>query len=336
MEKIREQIKTGNFDHVYLLYGDEQQVVKIYRNKLLEAWFGTDKLETLKQDMNFSLFIGAPLDVASVVDIASSVPFLAERRVVLIENAKAFSKEDSALIQCVKNLPDSTYMIFTEATKPEKKGLYNAIKETGHIAEINEQPQGFVENWVVRQISESGKRISKAALETLIMRTGLDRMRLSNEIEKIIAYKGDEQDIKVEDITALVSQDPKDQVFKMIDAIADKKCELAMRYYTDLLELKVSPQKILSLMERHIRILYQVKDLRSKGFASNAIVESVKDVKKFAVNKYISQAQKFSMKDITNCLTDCVDMNLESRTGAISDRLAVEMIIVKYSEKNAG
>ena len=76
--------------------------------------------------------------------------------------------------------------------------------------------------------------------------------------------------------------------------------------------------------------------MRSKGFASNAIVESVKDVKKFAVNKYISQAQKFSMKDITNCLTDCVDMNLESRTGAISDRLAVEMIIVKYSEKNAG
>ncbi len=54
MEKIREQIKTRNFDHVYLLYGDEQQVVKIYRNKLLEAWLGTDKLETLKQDMNFS------------------------------------------------------------------------------------------------------------------------------------------------------------------------------------------------------------------------------------------------------------------------------------------
>jgi len=119
----------------------------------------------------------------------------------------------------------------------------------------------------------------------------------------------------------------------MIEAIGNKNTKLAMKYYLDLLELKCSPQKILSLTERQMRILYQVKDLRNKGFAANAIADEVKEVKRYFVNKYISQAGKFSLKEISECMADCVDLNLQSRTGALSDRMAVELIIVKYSQK---
>ena len=97
METIREHIKQNSFVHVYLLYGEEQQVVKIYRNKLLKALTGTDSLETLKQDMNFSLFVGTPLDTSAVIEMASSYPFLAERRVILIENSKSLEEINSIL-----------------------------------------------------------------------------------------------------------------------------------------------------------------------------------------------------------------------------------------------
>ena len=331
MEKIREQIKQNTFDHVYLLYGKEQQVVKIYRNKLLKALLGSDSLEELKQDMNFSLFVGAPLDNEAVVGMALSYPFMGEKRVLLIENSKAFSRENKSLTECVKNLPETTYMIFVENEISDKKGLFAAVKEVGHIAEINEQPQGDIERWIINKVSNSGKRISRGAVETLLMRTGLDMMRINNELEKIIAYKGDEQDIKVEDVIALVSEDPKEQVFKMIDAISSKDTKLAMDYYLDLLELKVSPQNILRLIERQMKILYQVKDLRSKGFATSAIADRIKEVKPYFANKYVSQASKFDIKDITECMADCVDLNLQSRTGALTDRMAVELIIVKYS-----
>ena len=56
MEKIREQIKENKLDHVYLLYGTEQQVVKIYRNKILKALLGTDSMEELKNDFEDSIF----------------------------------------------------------------------------------------------------------------------------------------------------------------------------------------------------------------------------------------------------------------------------------------
>ena len=334
MQTIREQIKSNNLDHVYLLYGEEQQVVRIYRNKLLMHLLGSDSLEVLKQDMNFSLFVGSTVDPGYIIEMAQSYPFMAEKRVVLVENSRLFNKSNPDLEACIKNLPETSYLIFTETDKPNKKGLYEAIKEAGHIAEINEQKQEDVEKWIIKTLSDSGKRISKAAMDTLIMRVGLDMMRIGNELEKLIAYKGDEQDIKAEDVIALVEENPEDQIFKLIDAMSDRKPGQAMKYYLDLLELKRSPQDILRLIERQMRILYQVKDLRSKGFPPAAVASSVKDVKNsFFANKYINQASRFSMKEIADCMADCVDLTLQSRTGALTDKMAVELIIVKYSNR---
>ena len=375
MKTINEHIKQNSFVHVYLLYGDEQQVVKIYRNKLLKAWLGTDSITELKQDMNFSMFTGTPLDTSAVINLASSYPFFGDKRVILIENSKAFSYDNTALAECIGNLPETTYIIFTEEsisgkknrsstnketeeksgkeisnqsdgilanneegnTKEEKKsgkkGLLSTVKEVGYATEIKKQPQGFIENWVVRELSNSGKRISRTALETLLERADMDMMQIRNEMDKLIAYKGEDTDIKVDDVLALVSENPQDQVFKMVDAMSEKKVNLAMQFYTDLLELKVSPQKILSLIERQMRILYQVKDLRSKGFAVNAIAESIKGIK--YTNKFVNQASKFSMKEIMDCMSDCVDLNLKSRTGALTDRMAVELVIVKYSQRSS-
>ncbi|SDJ27834.1 DNA polymerase III, delta subunit [Lachnospiraceae bacterium G41] len=333
MKTINEHIKQNSFVHVYLLYGKEQQAVRIYRNKLLKALLGTDSLDELKQDMNFSLFVGTPFDVSSAIEIASSYPFFAEKRVILIENSKAFSAENAGLAKCIRELPETNYVIFTEEEISSKKGLFEAIKEVGYVCEINEQPQGFIEGWIIKELSFSGKRISRTALDTLLNRTGMDMMRIKNEMDKLIAYKGEDTDIKVDDVLALVSENPQNQVFKMVDAMSEKKVDLAMQFYSDLLELKVAPQKILSLIERQMRILYQVKDLRSKGFSTNAIADSVKGIK--YVNKLVNQASKFSMKEITDCMNDCVDLNLKSRTGALTDRMAVELIIVKYSQRSS-
>ena len=376
MKTINEHIKQNSFVHVYLLYGAEQQVVKIYRNKLLKAWLGTDSLTELKQDMNFSMFVGLPLDTSAVINLALSYPFFGDKRVILIENSKAFSYENAALANCIRELPETTYIIFTEESlsgkknrssankeaeeksgkdisdqsdgisanneegninegkKSGQKGLLSTVKEVGYVTEIGKQPQGFIENWVVRELSNSGKRISRTALETLLERADMDMMQIRNEMDKLIAYKGEDTDIKVDDVLALVSENTQDQdqVFKMVDAMSDKKVSLAMQFYTDLLELKVSPQRILSLIERQMRILYQVKDLRSKGFSTNAIADSVKGIK--YANKFVNQASKFSMKEITDCMNDCVDLNLKSRTGALTDRMAVELIIVKYSQRS--
>ncbi|MCR4649588.1 MAG: DNA polymerase III subunit delta [Lachnospiraceae bacterium] len=329
--KLKEHIEKGELKNVYLLYGPEQQVVKMFRNRLLKALMGTASLDELKQDMNFSLFRGNPIDMDALVSIASSYPFMAEKRVILVEHTKAFSKENEDLILCINNLPETTYIIFVEEDIKDKKGPFNAVKEKGITCFITTQTKDVVESWIINTIKANGKRISRAALDTLIMRAGLDMLRITNELDKIIAYKGDDQDIKTEDIVALVSVEPEEEVFKMIDAMSDGDTKLAMRLYLDLLELKVNAVGIIVLIERQMKILFQVKDMRDRGFDEDTIADTVKDIRSYYVKKYIRQAQKFSMREIMECLDDCAEFTLQLRTGAITGNMAAEYIIVKYS-----
>lgn len=333
MEKIREQEKSNNFDHVYLLYGTEQMVIKIYRNKILKGLLGTDSIAELKQNINFSMFVGTPFDAAEAIGLALSYPFMADKRVILIENVKAFTKDNKALIDCVKNLPETTYLIFTEAEIGDKKGLFAAIKEAGHVVEINEQPREFVEKWIIRQFSLADKRISRVAMDELINRVGLDIMRLSNEIAKVVAYKGDEMDVMVDDITCLVTEEPEAQVYKLIDSIGYRNVNEALQYYYDMLELKSKPQDIMNIMERQLKVLYQFKEMRKKGYPPNTIVGRIKGAKSYYARKYAEQAGRFTEEELINCIQEITDMRIETRAGGISDRLAVETLIVKYSNR---
>ena len=75
MKTIDEDIATGQFQKVYLLYGDEDYLKLQYKNKLLAA------LTTPGDTMNFSSYEGEGISVGELIDLAETLPFFAERRV---------------------------------------------------------------------------------------------------------------------------------------------------------------------------------------------------------------------------------------------------------------
>ena len=64
MKTIDEDIKTGQYKKVYLLYGEEKYLIRQYRDKLVKA------LSTEGDTMNFSSFSGDDLNQCSVIDLA--------------------------------------------------------------------------------------------------------------------------------------------------------------------------------------------------------------------------------------------------------------------------
>lgn len=74
------QIKTGQIKPVYLLYGEETYLQESFLNQLKMAWLGgeADAFNTNRED-------GRNMTQAQVVDLACQLPFLAERKLVLIE-----------------------------------------------------------------------------------------------------------------------------------------------------------------------------------------------------------------------------------------------------------
>ena len=102
MQRINEDIKSGRLKQMYLLYGEEAYLRKQYKDRLRHA------LAADGDTMNYSYFEGKDISVGAVVDLAETMPFLAERRVIVIvqgrrgENGGVFGGSGGIGIFCFR------------------------------------------------------------------------------------------------------------------------------------------------------------------------------------------------------------------------------------------
>ena len=117
MNTIKEHLKQQAFKPVYLLYGSEDYLKRLYRDKLKTGILNDGS------DMNYSYFEGKGIDTVKIMDIADTLPFLAERRLIIIENS-GFFKSQNSLANEIGTLPDTTHIIFVEqeVDKREREG----------------------------------------------------------------------------------------------------------------------------------------------------------------------------------------------------------------------
>ena len=106
MKTIDNDIKLGQLKKAYLLYGQERYLIRQYREKLKNAIVSPD------DTMNFTGFEGADINVKEIIDLAETMPFFAERRLILLEDSKLFKKGGDELGDYLAELPEATYFVF--------------------------------------------------------------------------------------------------------------------------------------------------------------------------------------------------------------------------------
>ena len=100
---IINDIKKGTFHPVYLLYGPEPYLRRNYKDKLIRA------LVQPGDSINFSKFNEDNYDSEALVELCQTMPLFAEKRVVLCDLCKAFSKSDEKLSDYLSS-PNDFYL----------------------------------------------------------------------------------------------------------------------------------------------------------------------------------------------------------------------------------
>ena len=331
MYSIRDDIENGKFKPVYLLFGEERFLVNLYRDKLVTALMKKTVPE-LEGDMNFSHFTGTGTDIKAVEESVRTMPFFSERRLVLVEGSDWFKKQPDGIADLISDVPESTCLIFTELNVDKKTSAFHAVQKKGHAADFVMQSEEAVQNWILRNVDQNNKLITKGAVKTLLQSVGPDLAALSTELEKLYSYCLDKEAISKEDVEALVHVKATDHVFDMIDNMARKRPVEALKLYDDLLELRTPPAKILSLMERQFRILIAVKDLRPRGLSVRQMAERL-GLNSFAVEKSISQSNQFSMEELKLLLKRTAEYDRQVKLSSLSDRMAVELVLVDIANR---
>ena len=133
MKTIDEDIKSGQFKKIYLLYGDEAYLKKQYKDKLKKALVQPD------DTMNFTAYEGKDTNPKEVIDLSETLPFFADRRVILIENSGFFKSSQEELADFIKNMPDYLIFVFVESEVDKRNKVYKAVSTAGYICEMKQQ-----------------------------------------------------------------------------------------------------------------------------------------------------------------------------------------------------
>lgn len=324
MKSILEDIKNQEFKQVYLFYGEENYLKKQYRDKL------TNVLNPDQDTMNFSHFEGKGIDVKEVISLGETMPFFAERRIILLENTGFFKGQCPELAEYMSSLPEYLCMIFVEEEIDKRSKMYKAVKQAGRIVEFAVQDERTLMRWVLGIMKREGRQITQRDMELFLSRTGTDMSNIEKELEKLICYTMGREVITTQDIEAVCTTRITNRIFAMVQAVADQNQKRALELYYDLLSLKEPPMRILFLLARQFNLLLQVKELQNLGFSGKDIAAKT-GLQTFVLKNYTRCTGRYSVQQLRQAVEDFTQAEEDVKTGKLQDVLSVELLIVKYS-----
>ena len=137
MKTINQDIKERKFKRAYLLFGEEEYLKKRYKHALIDAIAGEDT-------MNKSFYEGKGIDVNQVIDMAETMPFFADYKLLVIEDSGFFKSSQDKLAEYVKTIPETTVILFVESEVDKRNKLYKAVKSAGYVCEMGRQDEARV------------------------------------------------------------------------------------------------------------------------------------------------------------------------------------------------
>ena len=325
-----------NIANVYLFVGEESYKKRVYRNALKEALIGGI-------DMNYSYFEGRNIPFGQVYDSVVTLPFFADKRLVVVENSGKFKAKgkgdgeeersggDDILEKILTELPESTCLAFFEEGAAKNKRIYKLVKEKGQVVECNVDSKDDVVTWMAKGFAQAGKRVKKSTILLILDRVGLDYDRLRMEYEKIIGYAGNRAEITDEDVFAVTMADIESKIFDMLEAMSRKDVKKVLDKYYDLLANHESPFYILAMMRIQFRTLLQTAELRNKGYSTMDVARMLKKRDFIIRNAESCLRAGLKMKDVRDILEEISDTDRRIKTGEVSDQIGLETLLVKIA-----
>jgi DNA polymerase-3 subunit delta len=327
---------------VFYVFHGEDEFSRAEALAEMKAKMGDPSLVSL----NTTLLDGRKVTLAELIHACEAVPFLGERRLVIVEGlltrleppkGKESTQEAGAFIEgleeVLRRLPESTRLVFLEPRSLRKGNpiLKLAQKEKrGYAKEFKPPRRGDLNRWITQRVKSKGGDILPPAVTGLAAFVGNDLRLLDQEIEKLITYVGGERPITEKDVRLLVSYVQEANIFQMVDALGHRNGQRALTLLHELLDGGQPPAYLLAMITRQFRILMQVKEL-SQGGASPGEIRAQLGLHRFVVDKGLEQARNFSMSQLEAIYRRLLETDTAIKTGRTEATLALDLLIVGLS-----
>jgi DNA polymerase-3 subunit delta len=320
---------------VYIFHGDDE--FSISRNlTALKTKMGDPSIA----ELNTTHLDGRTANLDELVTSSAAMPFLSDRRLVIVDHAAALgerSPERQTILDFLKKIPQTTALVLVEDHiltdyQMERRGEVHWLESWGRgegervlIKRFVIPSGGQLVDWIVKRVTELGGEISSPAASLLGRMDGEDLRAVNQEIEKLLAYVNFDRRIEFEDVEALTILERPDSIFNLVDAIGNRDRKSAVAQFHSLL-LDQEIFSIQGMIVRQFRLMLLGKVVLEEGGDEGEIARRLA-IKRFVANKIASQARKFSRSELEGIYRRLLDLDVALKTGVMDVELNIDLLI---------
>ena len=289
----------------YLFYGEDLFLIK----KETDLVFQENEIDL----STVEIYDGEEEGVDNAVTSAMTLPFLTDRKGIVITNAKFLTTDqsineieaDKLINFCEMKLEQTVLVIQVRADNLDfKSKLVKYLTKNTISKKFVINDKGFdVYEYVKKELAKHDLKIQAYALTQFVNRANINMDNLNNELQKLIYFSYGTKEINADIVFQVVNREIEDNIFELVNAILEKNQEKIFKVYADLVDHNVKSTQILSVISsKFLEILY-TKSLISIGYGKT-------DIEKFF--GYSSGRVYYMMKNASEVTYDVLYQNISS------------------------
>ena len=338
IQKMEQELKQGNLNSLYLLYGEEQYLIENTLKKIKRLFgdyvFGINYIQIDETNIN------------SLVQEIQMPSFGFEKKLIIIKKSGLFKKSktvgrksnkaDNSLqneiaVYIEKNIDiikKTVVLVFIE-DNIEINTLSKTIEKYGVVCNFEKLKPIQIAKMIKSICNLYKVKISEEVLQEFIEICGTNMQVLINEIRKLIEYAGEEGVITKEAIDLLSIKELDSIIFDLTDALGKKNTSNALEILHELIYNKEPVQKILVTLYNHFKKIYLTK-LAIMYNINILEALKLKPNQTFLVSKYKMQSEYFSQQHLRKILQELIDLDYNYKQGNIDINIGLEAILCAY------
>jgi len=326
MATLQSDLKAGNFLPIYVLVGDENFEKRRVLDSIRTAILG-DKLDVL----NETKLLWKETSVDAIIQACQTLPMMSPRRIVLVQEVDSISKDQSeSLAQYINDASPTATLILVGTAIDQRLKVMTAAKKVGSVQSYKVPYANKIPAWIEQHVRTKHARIQPAAAELLTDVIGADLLALSEAIERLLLYIGDSIDqpqITLETVEHCIARTKVHTVFELTDALGRRRTADALRIVTTMLASKEPPIRIIAMISRHFRRLWDAQFGLRSGDSPDDIGRRLR-IHSFFLRDFMRQCEMFSTSEYKDLFHRLFEIDRKLKSSRASAEVILQELIL--------
>lgn len=327
LSDVERSLEKGGLAPVILLQGSERLLVDKALGLTLEKAVGDrhDAMAITRLDLADS-----GCDARIILGHCQSLGLFATRGAVVLRSAELLDKKtadrDALAAYAASPNRDMVLILVAEKLKASTR-LVKGIKKAGALFSFERLRSREVPSWIMSHARALGQDIDPAAAHLVAELVGADLLQLSLVIDHLSLFAGKGQAITLSTVETCLCATRHHSIFELVDAVGEGKHALALGHLQSMLDHREPPLRILAMLIRHFRLLWQVWAGRAGGESQDSMIRSLK-LHPFQGKKFWNQSRRFSEAQLTRSYERLFDADLQLKSSTFDAPIVLERVVL--------